>query len=118
MNRSPNKKIKRGKSASPSVSTAMANLPGEEWKEVPGFEDEYLVSNYGRVKSQDRWRDMGTYDAFHKGRIRKLHIIQNRGKDSNGLLYTEVYITLHKHGERYRFAIPRLIYNLFVTSFD
>lgn len=30
------------------------SLPGEIWKDVVGFEDSYLVSNLGRVKSKER----------------------------------------------------------------
>src|ERR1700722_3079553 len=101
-----------------SLTTAMDNLPGEKWKEIPGFEDEYLVSNYGRVKSQDRWRDMGTFDAFHMGRIRRLQVIKTVGKADKKLTYIDVFITLHKDGKRYRYAVARLVYNLFVASFD
>lgn len=30
---------------------SLGNLPGEVWRTVPGYEDRYMVSNYGRVKS-------------------------------------------------------------------
>jgi hypothetical protein len=104
--------------ASRSLSTAMANLPGEKWKEIPSFEDEYLISNYGRIKSQDRWRDMGTYDAFHKGRMRKLHVTKSWGKADKKLMFIDVFISLHKDGKRYRFSVGRLVYHLFVAYFD
>ena len=46
----------------------------EEWKDIPGFEGRYQVSNFGRVKSLDReelQRDAhGGYSIFrYKGRI-------------------------------------------------
>ena len=27
------------------------NLPNEEWRDIQGYEGNYMVSNYGRVKS-------------------------------------------------------------------
>lgn len=33
---------------------SLENLPGEEWKEIEDFEN-YAVSNYGRIKSLQRW---------------------------------------------------------------
>lgn len=38
----------------------------EEWKDVPGYEGIYLVSNKGRVKSQDR---RGRFGVFRKGKV-------------------------------------------------
>lgn len=33
---------------------SLEDLPGEEWRDVVGFEGLYMVSDYGRVKSLDR----------------------------------------------------------------
>lgn len=30
------------------------SLPGEEWREIPGFEGMYAVSSFGRVTSLNR----------------------------------------------------------------
>ena len=30
---------------------SLENLPNEVWRAVPNYEDRYMVSNYGRVKS-------------------------------------------------------------------
>ena len=48
----------------------------EEWKDIPGFEGRYQVSNFGRVKSLDReelQRDAhGGYSTFkYKGKVLK-----------------------------------------------
>lgn len=32
----------------------MTNICGEEWKDIPGFEGEYAISNYGRLRSYTR----------------------------------------------------------------
>ncbi|WP_184192062.1 NUMOD4 domain-containing protein [Chryseobacterium defluvii] len=35
-------------------NTLLQDLPEEEWKLVEGFEN-YAISNYGRLKSLERW---------------------------------------------------------------
>ncbi|AZA73545.1 NUMOD4 domain-containing protein [Chryseobacterium indoltheticum] len=34
-----------------TLSRDLNDLPGEEWKEIKGYEGKYLISNYSRVKS-------------------------------------------------------------------
>lgn len=36
--------------------TQLENLPEESWKDVPGFEEKYQLSNYGRARSKDTVR--------------------------------------------------------------
>jgi hypothetical protein len=102
--------------AYPSLNIGMKDLRGEVWKEMPGFEDEYLVSSFGRIKSQDRWVDMGTYDCFRPGRIRRLHVQKHPGKHGKkGEI--SVQICLHKGGKRYLYSVARLVYCVFVRRF-
>ncbi|WP_288377289.1 NUMOD4 domain-containing protein [uncultured Chryseobacterium sp.] len=35
-------------------NTSLKNLHNEEWKEIEEF-DNYMISNYGRIKSVERW---------------------------------------------------------------
>ena len=46
------------------------NLPGEEWRDVVGFEGRYMVSNYGRVKSLPN-------QTRSDERILKEHVVRN-----------------------------------------
>ena len=39
------------------MQRSCADLPGEEWRDVAGFEDQYEVSNMGRVYSKRRQVD-------------------------------------------------------------
>ena len=65
------------------------NLKDEIWKFIPNFENQYMISNYGRVKSLDRYiTDSLGRKRFYKGNIRPLHI------NPNG--YYQVSIS-HKH---------------------
>lgn len=56
----------------------------EVWKDVPGYEGLYQVSNLGNVKSLDRYVDYGKTTAFRKGRILK------QGKATGGYLQVEL----------------------------
>ena len=51
-------------------------LEGEIWKDVPGWENRYQVSNLGRVRSLDRFvkSKVGQKDQLRKGQILKLKV--------------------------------------------
>ncbi|QEM09126.1 NUMOD4 domain-containing protein [Mucilaginibacter rubeus] len=54
------------------LNRSLADLPGEIWKDVPGFEGSYQASSLGRVKSLDRTvPHPQLYKQFVKGRILK-----------------------------------------------
>lgn len=48
------------------------DLPGEEWRDIKGFEKFYLVSNYGRVKRLPTKKQYPSYHSHYN--IRKEHI--------------------------------------------
>ena len=39
----------------PYQNLSLKDIKGEQWEDIPGFEDYYQVSNYGRFKGLDRW---------------------------------------------------------------
>lgn len=41
----------------------------EIWKDVEGYEEYYEVSNFGEVKSKDRWRDNGRGGYLQKSKV-------------------------------------------------
>jgi len=43
----------------PYQNLSLTNIKGERWKDITGFEGEYQVSSYGRIKSLSRWRVAG-----------------------------------------------------------
>lgn len=55
------------------LNLTLSDLPGEIWKDVPGFLGYYQVPNYGRVKALERWieRNSGKGDLHLKERILK-----------------------------------------------
>jgi hypothetical protein len=82
----------------------------EIWKPVVGWEDSYMVSNLGRVKSLDRYvphRNDG-YFQFIKGKIRKTKF-NNGGYEM---------ITLKKNGKEKTCLVHRLVAEAFLPNSD
>jgi hypothetical protein len=43
----------------PYLDTFLANLPNEEWKDIVNYDGIYSISNFGRVKSEQRYDNLG-----------------------------------------------------------
>jgi hypothetical protein len=104
----------------PYQNIALTNLPGEKWKDIPGFEGLYKISNYGRVKSMPRERVMnsphgGVYMSKEMIRKSKLDVKLNKTIGQN--LYT-LLITLYRDGMTFHFSVARLVYYTFGKPFD
>jgi hypothetical protein len=93
---------------------SLKNINGEKWKDIPGFEDQYQLSNYGRLKSQDRWVDYGKHDSFRPGRIIKLGLSGSAQNNNR----RDLQMKLPKDGNRYYYSVARFVFHLFVNSFD
>nr|WP_314491628.1 NUMOD4 domain-containing protein [uncultured Chryseobacterium sp.] len=96
---------------------SLKNLPQEEWKSIEGFED-YMVSNYGRVKSLERKR----YTVSGKEYIlpeRVLTLIAI--KHFNSYLQDNVYniqCRLSVEGKAYNKSVARLVYYHFIEKIN
>lgn len=75
----------------------------EIWKPVLDYIGFYDASNYGRVRSLDRYEVVGKTKRFRKGRILK------PCKKKNGYLY----VRLSKNGITKNFYVHRLVYEAF-----
>ena len=80
----------------------------EEWRDIEGYEGYYQVSNYGQVRSLDRWRNSGTGGYMHKGRILKQEI-------SNCGYYM---VTLSVDGRCKRYSVHRLVAQAFIPNLE
>lgn len=82
----------------------------EEWKDIEGYEGVYQVSNYGRVRSLDRWAKVcGNGQRFVKGRMLAI------GKYPNG--YSMVNFTDGK-GKPSSKLVHRLVAQAFIPNPD
>lgn len=85
------------------------------WKDVPGYEGLYLVSDDGQVMSVDRdilgRNASGELIIHRKGKIIKPHL---RGR--NGLMY--VAVGLSRDGETVAHSVHRLVAEAFIPNPD
>lgn len=82
---------------------------GEIWRDIKGYENYYQVSNYGRIKSKERYSPC----CYGKKRLLKEKIIYP-GSDKNGYLK----IMLSKEKYKKRFYIHELVAQAFLSNYD
>ena len=79
----------------------------EEWKNIIGYEGIYQVSNFGRVRSLDRYLYFGSQYCLFKGKIMK---------QSNLKGYRTVMLSNNNH--RKRFLVHRLVGLAFIENIN
>lgn len=82
----------------------------EEWRDIKGYENLYQVSNFGRIKSLDRYK-------ITKGRYGKLKI-KIKGKVLKPCLNHDGYyeVVLSKDGKAKMFRLHRIVANTFIEN--
>lgn len=97
----------------PYQNTELQNIKGERWKDIPGLEAYFKVSNYGRIKRMEyelEYSDGRVYIKPEKIIKPVLMKAPNRFmKDHVHFLRTTV--TLYK--QKYNFSLARLVYHCF-----
>ncbi len=95
---------------------SLDNIKGEEWREIPGLEGYFLVSNFGRVRRLEytmQYRNGALYVKPEK--IIKPHIVKQANHFINDVSpFLVIKMTLH--GKRHNFSIARLVYDVFVEQ--
>ncbi len=95
----------------------LEDLPDEKWKLIEEFEN-YAISNYGRVKSQERWtRAINGKEWKQPELIMNLFFIKQVNKYL-GCTFYNIHCSLSLDGKKYRKSIARLVYYHFVEKFD
>ncbi len=94
------------------INTELADLPNEQWKDIPDF-DGYQISSHRRIKSLARYTfDVNGIAYFRQEKIFKLSVGKNKTE------HISIRTLLMKDGARYAFVVPRLVYTYFVNRFD
>lgn len=85
----------------------------EEWKDIGGYEGQYQISNFGRVKSLKRMikETNQFYSTFY---VEKEEKIKNLHSNRNG--YYQV--ALCKNGKKRTFMVHRLVAKHFLNNFN
>lgn len=102
----------------PYQDNSLKNIRGERWKDIPGLEGYYRVSNFGRIRRlefETRYKNGAVYTM--KEKIIKPGVIEHPNqfkKDFSRFLTGRVIL----EGKRHNFMLARLVYHCFVRSFD
>ncbi|MDR6923961.1 NUMOD4 domain-containing protein [Chryseobacterium sp. 2987] len=95
------------------MNLSLSNLSGEQWKDIPEFVGQYMISNKGRVKRKSGWAFSSISKIFVGEKIMPLKI-RNTLESKN----IHLSVTLRKNGKEISIAISRLLYYSFVQEFD
>lgn len=94
------------------MNLSLKDLPDELWKPIPDFENQYLISNKGRVKRLANWTLKGRR-VFLREQI--LSLIMSVHKNSD---FYSLYAILNYNGKQAVVTITRQLYYSFVEEFD
>lgn len=95
----------------PCMNLSLINIPGEEWKPIPSFENSFHVSNKGRVKHLSGWTS-GKKKFFMQEKILHQTIYIKIDKSYS------FHVALYHNGKIKRISTHHLVYNCFVEEFD
>jgi hypothetical protein len=84
----------------------------EEWKDIPGYEGYYQVSNMGRVKRLYREDIIHNYGGLKSVPEKILNL------DISYRSYKGVRVTLSKLGKTKRFTVSRIVASVFIENKD
>lgn len=102
----------------PYTNLDLKNIRHERWKDLPGLEGYYQISNYGRIKRLEyemKYKNGAIY--LKEEKIIKPGIIHQPNKfkkDTTCFLRNRVVFKKKK----YSFTIARIVYHCFVEHFD
>jgi len=106
------------KSLLPFRVKSLDNLPGERWKAIPGFEEEYEISSFGRVKSLRRWRAAGRGGGYYTTEKIKQQNVRRRRNKFLGIDTHTIGVSLKRDGKAISRSTSRYVYSVFVDPFD
>lgn len=94
------------------MNLSLENLPDESWKPIPGAEDQFHISNKGRIKRLNTWTTHTKFRIFLQERIISL----SADFYSDDIYY--LHTNLNYKGKRINIRLNKYLYNCFVKEFD
>lgn len=100
----------------PYLNKSLADMRGEEWKDIPGFEGYYQASNLGRIRSLDRVVPHPRWGRqFVEGRVLSQSLSKNRNIKT-GEPTIDLRVSLNLDGTAHYYNVRRLVYICFIDS--
>ncbi|WP_312171453.1 NUMOD4 domain-containing protein [Chryseobacterium sp.] len=93
------------------MNLSLEDFPGELWKPIPGLENQFQISNKGRIKRLNSWTQ-SKGKRFLKERIISLFL----DVYSDKAYY--LYVNLNSNGKRVQVRINQMLYYCFIEEFD
>jgi hypothetical protein len=109
---------KVGAGSYPCVNKSLSNLQGERWKPIPDYEDSYMVSTCGRVKSIERFVYYKNGSFRSKEEMIMSQTILSTPNSHLRDFTTGLCVNLRKEGKVRGFSVRRLVYYCFIEPFD
>lgn len=89
-------------------------MPGEVWKDIPGFEGSYQASNMGRIKSLDRViQHPRIHSQFIKGKMLSQSVAKNQNQKTKEPMI-DLRTALTVENVTHYVNVRRLIYKTFI----
>lgn len=88
----------------------MLALPYEIWRDIPGYEGYYQVSNLGTIKSVNRYVKSRGGVRLLRSQIMKPIFVKPDGK------YIQVVVTLYNNGVKKRVSISRIVAEVYIPN--
>ncbi len=105
----------KNKADAPYLNRSLKNIKGEKWKEIPGTDDNYLISNFGRVKALSRYIERGYPASEQLSPEKILKPAINKSKNNYKNDYTfGLMARVYYNKKMIAFMIGRLVYQTFV----
>ena len=104
------------KNLPPFLNLSTRTMPGERWRDVPGYEGLYKVSSLGSVKALQKITG-GNKRQWIPEQIQRITVdfrLDKHGREIPG----STFACMAKNGRKKMISIPRLVHYLFVRKFD
>lgn len=102
----------------PYQDRSLRNIKGEQWKDIPGLEGYFRISNVGRIKrlKRESVNSRGTVVIYKEQIIapRLMFASNHHTADTTAQLFAHLQV----EGRRYHLPIRRLVFHCFVQPFD
>ncbi|HWK03818.1 MAG TPA: NUMOD4 domain-containing protein [Puia sp.] len=97
----------------PYQNTELENIKGERWKDIPGLEMYFKVSNYGRIKRLEYELEYSDGRVYIKPeKIIKPMLVKAPNRFMNDHVhFLRTSVTLYH--QKYNFSLARLVYHCF-----